>query len=153
MRTQTVLIYLVADVTDVLLEAFETASLGFGGALSISLAKRLGMQSVLDEIVCHFSPSLARPSTPDSQWTSGVQELESRPPCPLRERSTHRRRWNWTEIFCGTFHTPRLRFSLRKASAAARLLLVSSRFVFVDDLAPRRLVRFATCRGASSNAA
>lgn len=94
MRTPTVLICLVADVTDVLLEAFETASLGFGGTLqSISLAKRLGMQSVLDETECHFSPSLTRASTPDSQWTSGVQELKSRPPCPLRERSTHRRCW------------------------------------------------------------
>lgn len=92
MRTPTVVICLVTDVTDVLLEPFETASLGFGGALSISLAQRLGMQSLLDEMVRHFSPSLARPSTPDSQWTSGVQELESRPPCPLRECSTHRPR-------------------------------------------------------------
>lgn len=67
MRTQTVLIGLVADVADVLLEAFETASLGFGCTLqSISLAKRLGMHSVLDEIVRHFSPRLVRPSAPNA---------------------------------------------------------------------------------------
>lgn len=67
MRTQAVLICLVADVTDVLLEAFETASLRFRGTLpAISLAKRLCMQSMLDEIVCHLSPSLARPSAPNS---------------------------------------------------------------------------------------
>ncbi len=66
-RTQTVFICLVADVADVLLEAFETASLRFGGTLqSISLAKRLGMQSVLDENVRHLSPRLVRPSAPNS---------------------------------------------------------------------------------------